>query len=339
MKRKKHTIKSIAKEMEVSIATISFILNGKGREKGISKRMIDKVEAYCKEIDYRPNALAKSLRTGKSMILVVIVEDIYSKLARVIEELAYKKGYQVLFCSNNNDDVKSKKLISLFRDRKVDGFIIAPSPGIKDEIEKLQKEQFPIVLFDRYFSDLSNHKVISDNYQASTKVMKYLKQNAYRNILLITPDSEQTQILARINAYKDAVREFNLEEHIFSINLIEEEVEARRKNLKKRLSEDNFDAIFFTTGYLGRLGLEVMKDQFPAYLHSKGIFSYDDDILFKLFTPSISAVEQPIQKMGEALLEIILEEIDAKNPLDKKEIILESQLHFRESSQEKLKLQ
>ena len=103
MKNKKISIKDIASELGVSVTTVSFVLNNKAEEKRISKEVTKKVLAYVEKVNYKPNSLAQSLRTGQSKILVFMVEDIsnlfFAQLARLIEDLAYKKGYKVLFCS------------------------------------------------------------------------------------------------------------------------------------------------------------------------------------------------------------------------------------------------
>ena len=139
MKKKPVSIRNIADELKISVTTVSFVLNGKAKEKHISKELTKKVLDYAKLINYRPNQIAQSLRTGKSKLLVFMVEDIsnafFSKLARIFEDIAYDKGYKVIFCSNENNDEKSNELITLFNFRQVDGFIIVPSPGIKDTIE------------------------------------------------------------------------------------------------------------------------------------------------------------------------------------------------------------
>ena len=157
MKKQRHSIKDIASALNVSVTTVSFIINGKAKEKRISEKVTKKVLAYIDEINYKPNQLAQSLRTGQSKIIVFMVEDIsnyfFARLARIIEDIAYEKGYKVLFCSNDNEDKKSEELIALFKDRQVDGYIIIPSSGIKGTIKNLLDENIPLILFDRYFED------------------------------------------------------------------------------------------------------------------------------------------------------------------------------------------
>ena len=100
-------------------------MNGKGKERKISDKVINKILKYIKKIDFTPNSLAQSLRSGKSKILVLMVEDIsnpfFSKIARKLKDIVYRSGYKLIFCGNENDDQKSIELIQLFRERHVDG--------------------------------------------------------------------------------------------------------------------------------------------------------------------------------------------------------------------------
>src|SRR5687767_15897093 len=96
MKKKRSSIVDIARELNISITTVSFILNGKAREKRISSELVEKVLKFVEEVNYVPNQLAKSLRTGKTNIVGLIVEDIsnvfFANIARLIEENANKRG-------------------------------------------------------------------------------------------------------------------------------------------------------------------------------------------------------------------------------------------------------
>ena len=107
MKPKRPSIKDIASKLNVSVTTVSFVLNGKAKEMRISDEVTQKILDYIEEVKYTPNSLAQSLRTGKSNIIVFMVEDIsnpfFARLARIIEVIADQKGYKVIFCSNENN--------------------------------------------------------------------------------------------------------------------------------------------------------------------------------------------------------------------------------------------
>lgn len=116
--KKKVLLKDIASQLNMSITTISFVINGKAREKNISEGVIKKVLKLVEELDYQPNSLAKSLRTGKTKILGFLVDDIsepfFSGIARFIDEKASEKGYKILFSSSRNSTKKQKNYCKFF---------------------------------------------------------------------------------------------------------------------------------------------------------------------------------------------------------------------------------
>lgn len=338
MKPKRHSIKDIASKLDVSITTVSFVLNGKAKEKRISDEVAAKILKYADEINYRPNQLAQSLRTGKTHILVVMVEDIsnyfFSKIARIIEDIAYEKGYKVLFCSNENNDDRSRELIQLFFERQVDGFIIIPSPGIKSHIQMLMDNKIPVVLFDRFFPDLETNYVVLNNENATYKGTLHLIESNFKKIGFITIDVAQTQMTDRLKGYQKALQENGLEEFVLKIPYQETGSKNGKKLFLKFLKENpKLDAVFFSTNYLTQVGLEVIQEKLPEKVYEFGIITFDDNDLFKIYSPSISAVAQPLEKFGKELMKIMMDLLESgtdKRPLHK--VVLEAKLKVRNSS-------
>src|SRR5882757_10164198 len=177
MPGKKISIHDIARHLNVSSATVSFVLNGKAAEKRISSALEKKVLKFVQKSGYRPNRVAKSLRTGKSKIIGMLVEGIsdpfFSSIARIIEERALQHGYKIFYSSTNNDAAITKEIIRVYRDTQVDGYIIAPPPGIEEDIRELMADEFPVVLFDRYFPDLATHNIVVDNFSGSYQAVEH----------------------------------------------------------------------------------------------------------------------------------------------------------------------
>ncbi|QCX37399.1 LacI family transcriptional regulator [Aureibaculum algae] len=340
MKNKRQSIKDIAKKMEVSVTTVSFVLNGKAVEKKISKAVTQKIVDYVKKINYKPNQIAQSLRTGKSKIIVFMVEDIsnyfFAKLARIIEDIAYKKGYKVIFCSSENNDDKSIELINVFKDRQVDGYIIIPSPGIKSSIKELLDEGIPVILFDRYFPELDSNYLIVNNKESSYNATKHLINNKFKSIGFITTDVEQTQMLDRLKGYEEAITEAGLKKYVIRLPLKNLDLtsgggEEFIKEFMQNTPE--LDAMYFATNYLALSGLHVVKKYFPRLVNELGILTFDDLDFFKIYTPTISAVSQPIDKIAQSLMNLmlVLLKSDQKHVANTK-IILETKLEIRSSS-------
>ena len=189
MIKKNLSIVDIARQLNISKTTVSFILNDRAKEKRISDELVDRVLKFINEVGYRPNSLAKSLRTGKSYIIGLMVENIadpfFANIARYIEERAYKNGYRIIYCSTDNDATKTRDMITMFRDRHVDGYIIAPPVGVDSEISQLIKDNFPVVLFDRYLPGLDTSYVVADNMTATYNSTKYLIEQGHKKLHLL----------------------------------------------------------------------------------------------------------------------------------------------------------
>ncbi|WP_424492412.1 LacI family DNA-binding transcriptional regulator [Salinimicrobium sp. GXAS 041] len=336
-KAKKQSIKGIAEKLNISVTTVSFVLNGKAKEKKISDEMIKKVKAYVKEINYKPNQLAQSLRTGESKIIVFMVEDIsnyfFASIARKIEDLAYDKGYKVLFCSNENKDLKSRELIKLFKERQVDGYILSPSPGIKEDIQELMDEEKPVILFDRYFPDLNTNYVGIDNDNDSYNAALHLIENGYKKIGFVTLNTGQTQMVARKKGYQRAVKNHDLPEKILEIEFEAGYYDHQKELIKDYIFSEDLDSIYFSTNYLTQSGLEVFKENSPELIDKFGILTFDDHDFFKIHTPSISAISQPREEMATELMTLMLNLLDKKNSNpEPRKIIIKSTLHARNST-------
>lgn len=338
MKKKPVSIRNIADELKISVTTVSFVLNGKAKEKHISKELTKKVLDYAKLINYRPNQIAQSLRTGKSKILVFMVEDIsnnfFSKLARIFEDIAYDKGYKVIFCSNENDDEKSNELIDLFKFRQVDGFVIVPSPGIKDTIESLIKDNIPVILLDRFFDGLNCNSVVIDNEKASFDATQHLIDNQFKNIGFITIAPNQTQMQGRLSGYLKAINQNGIKPHTLEIPYNEVYKGKGKEHIKKFFdAETNLDAVFFATNYLTQTGLEIFKENNPSLINDLGIISFDDNDMYKIYSPTITSVSQPLNEISTKLMEIMLPLLKKKDVTETThKIMVSAELVIRESS-------
>lgn len=331
--KKKILISDIARDLGVSVTTVSFILNGKAKEKRISEGLTKRVLAHVKKVGYKPNELAKSLRTGKTKIIGLVIEDIsnpfFANIARLIEAKAYSRGYRILYCSTDNQPEKTVELIELFKDRHVDGYIITPSEGVKDTIESLIANHLPLVLFDRYIPGLKANYVVSDNRKGAYDATAHLAQRGFKRIALVTLYSSQTQMRDRMDGYMRAIDTYQLQPYVKKVNMADDEQEAIQDFLTF-LAQQQPDAVFFATNYLAIRGLKALKQRnvpMPA------VVSYDDHTLFKLFTPTITVVSQPIEAIADELINTLLNQLDGQGK-EIKQVVLPSELIIRESSSE-----
>ncbi len=323
----------------MSSTAISFVLNGKAREKGISidseKRILD----YIHEIGYQPNLTAKSLRTGKSNLIAMLVESIsdpfFSSVAKVVETEAFKLGYKVFFASTENETSKAKALINIFKDRQVDGYIIAPPPGIEDDIAALIEEDGrSVVFFDRYLAGVTTINVLIDNYDGSSKAVNHLVQNGYKQIGFVTLDSDQTQMKERLSAYQHLLELNKLPICIKTILYNTDQAEIV-SHIQNWLSENKqLDAVYFSTNYLTLSGLEAIRNLNLKVPDNLAVVSFDDSPFFKLYAPSITVIAQPIEIISKKVVECLMEALTKppENKLAAQFITLNTDLIVRNSS-------
>ena len=335
--KKKTSIHDIARHLKVSSATVSLVLNGKAEENHIRKELVEAILAYVKEVNYRPNLIAKSLRTGKSKILGMLVEGIsnpfFSSIASYVENEAYLSGYKLFYSSTENKPEKAKALLRAFRERQVDGYIIAPTPGMEDDIKALIEDRYPVVLFDRRLNSLDTTTVIIDNYRGAYDAAKHLVERGFHNIGLVTLDSEQQQMKDRKAGYADALETSALHPTILSVPYSihnEENVAAIQNFIAKH---DDLDAILFTTNYLALAGLEAIKALGLSVPDDLGIVAFDDNPFFNVVSPTITAIAQPVKDIShEIMSQLKLKLSGETKPMNPETIILKTQLIIRESS-------
>lgn len=333
--KKKRSIYDVANELQVSVTTLSFVLNGKGQEKRISKEVINKIETYIKEIGYQPNHLGRSLSTGKSKTIGMIVGDInnpfFSEVASVIEKIAVKAGYTLIVASSNNELNQMKSVIKLLNDRNVDGFIISPVAGIEEVIADLKKEEKPMIIYNCYFPELNTFNILVDNKQGAFEATSHLYDNGFRNIACITLDLYSQ--VDRIGGYSDFLASKNLETHILQLPYELNYEEIINKISHFLTSNENLDAVFFSTNFLTLGGLKALSKLGGKYARM-GIVSFDDHLLYDVLNPGITAIKQPIAEISSTIINNLLEMLDAtgKKVSEPQTIIFPVELIVRQSS-------
>ncbi|MHA4811628.1 LacI family DNA-binding transcriptional regulator [Flavitalea flava] len=320
---KKVSISDIARKAGVSVSTVSFVMNDKAVKMRISREVIDRVENIAREMGYRPNQLARGLRTGRTRTIGLIVENIsnafFATLAKTIEDEAKKYDYKVVYCSTDNDENKARELISMLSQRQVDGYIITPTLNLMEDIQRLQHENKPVVLVDRYFPHHENiPSVLVDNYAGVTNGMEFLIGKGYRKIALVSIEVDMAHMHDRLDAYYDTLKKNNIAVDDRIIKLIPYGCvgETALQQITELFAghRDQIDAVFFLTNYLGMVGIEVIKKMGIRIPQDMALLCFDDNELFRLFTPTISVIRQPIAEIGQKAMFALVERLKLTGP-------------------------
>lgn len=329
--KKRILISDIAKALGISVTTVSFILNDKAKEKRISESLTKRVLDYVNKVGYKPNQLAKSLRTGQTKILGLLVEDIanpfFANVAKYIEQQAYEAGYHIIYCSMDNDEHKAKELIQLFLDRQVDGFIITPSEGLEETIANIKLNNIPVVLFDRFLPSVDTSYVVSDNKKGAYEATKHLLSEGNKRVGLISLYSNQTQMRDRLDGYMQAMDEYQMQSFIRKVK-VDHDADTSQEQILEFIQDNNLDAVLFATNYLAITGLKALKHK---KVKLPKMVAFDDHTLFRFHDPSISVVAQDIEQLTSALIKLLIGEISGTLKQTQKKVI-PCELIIRDSS-------
>jgi LacI family transcriptional regulator len=342
---KKISMKDIAQELNTSITTVSFVINGKSAEMGISPATEKKVRDLIKKRGFNPNSAARMLRTGKSKTIGLIVEDIgnyfFGNIAKIIEVEANKNGYSVFFSSTENNDDTARQLINKMRNSSVDGYIITATQGIREEILKLKKENVPFVLIDRLIPDVETNYVILDNYSGSYNLTRHLIDNGYQKIGFISIFSEMSMMAEREKGFQQAMTDAKLTvpaRSILKVNFSDSEEKIIKTITRYVKANPQMDALFFATNYLGVMGIDALQKCKLTIPTDIAVVSFDDNDLFRLLSPSITVAAQPIKEIAIQSIELLLKVIkkEQKQSMTVGEII-KPEIIIRQSSPKRKK--
>ncbi|CAM2910421.1 transcriptional regulator, LacI family [Flavobacterium succinicans] len=339
--KKKVTLKQIAKELDVSISTVSKSLRN-SLEIGEETRL--KVQAFAKFYNYRPNNIALSLKNRRTKTIGIIIPEIvhhfFSTVINGIEQVANEKGYSVIICLSDDSFDKEVMNMELLAHGSTDGFIMSLSKETqfkKDfhHITEVINQGMPVVMFDRITDDVICDKVIIDDKKAAYEAVEYLIQQGRKKIALVTTVDYVSVGKLRTDGYTKALMDYQIpfdEDLIIKI----EDIDTCEIIISQLLEDKAIDAVFAVNELFAvtilktahKIGLTVPKDL--------AIIAFTDGIISKYSTPTITTVSQSGVKMGKKAAEMLIHRLEAEEQEEEEEIytteIIETHLVQREST-------
>lgn len=338
--KKVTSLKDIAERVGVSIALVSYVLNGKDKEARVGATMAAKIKKVAKELDYQPNFIARSLKYGKTKTLGLIVADIsnpfFSSLARIVENEAKERGYTVIFGSSDERLDKSKDLINAFINRKVDGIIIAPVENADEQIKELKNNGIPFVLIDRYFPKLDTNAVFIDNFDSSYNAVQHLVKNGYRKIGMVAYKSSLQHMKERVSGYEKCLKDNSLPQVRGSLIKIrfDEDVDHLENTLTKLIKEKKIDSLLFATVSLAVKSLHIIRQLKVNIPGELGLISFDESDAFDFFSSPLTYIKQDLEQIGKEAVSILSHAIDDQH-IQSSKIQIPTSIIVKESSQKK----
>ncbi|MFG4001089.1 LacI family DNA-binding transcriptional regulator [Flavobacterium aquidurense] len=342
--RRKITLKQIAKELDVSISTVSKSLRN-SLEIGEETRL--KVQAFAKFYNYKPNNIALSLKNRKTKSIGIIIPEIvhyfFSTVINGIEQVANENGYSVVICLSDDSFDKEVLNMEMLANGSIDGFIMSLSKetqykGDFHHITEVINQGMPVVMFDRVTNDILCDKVIIDDKAAAYEAVQSLIDNGRKKIALVTTVDYVSVGKLRTDGYEKALLDNGLpfnEDLIIKI----EDVDTCEITISQLLHDRAFDAVFAVNELFAvtiiktanKMGLKVPEDL--------AVIAFTDGIISKYSTPSITTVSQSGEKMGNKAAKMLIERLEAEHRDDEEEEnenytteVIETHLIKREST-------
>lgn len=314
---KKISLKDIAEAAGVSTALVSFVLNGKKKEYRVGEETAQRILKIANEMDYQPNLAAKSLRSGKTKTIGLVVSDIsnpfFSQLTRVLEDEATKQGYTVLFGSSDEDASKMNHIVGSLLNKGVDGLMIVPCENSEKFIASLVNDNIPVVLFDRYFPEINVSYVALNNFNAAYVSTKYLLDSGYNAPCMVAYDVNLIHMKERVRGYKKAMSDAGKKKMINVVFLKQDSPKKSADRLLPKMVESGADAFLFGTNMISLACLYTIKDMGQEVISKIGLVGFDGNPVFDFFYSPISYIRQPIDVLVQKALGILVDNISNGN--------------------------
>ena len=332
------TIKDIARELNVSVATISRAFNDKYDIRKETKEMILE---KAKEMGYTPNSIAKRLIEKRSYSIGVVIPEFnnmfFPKVIVGIQDTLIKAGYHALIMITNEDEKTEVETIKKMRENMVDGLIISMCKNTAniEFYQELTKLEMPMVFFNRVCDKIPAPQVILDDYKWAFFATEHLILEGYKKIFHLYANQEISFVEKRIKGYQDALRKYKLfydDSYFFDGNFTAEGGEVAAK---KMLAENNIpDAIISCNDFMAIGAMKVFKEKGYKIPEDIGFMGFSDSKSAELIDPALSTVGQEYFMMGKESADLLLKQINEENTKSYADTIIamSGKLFLRESS-------
>ncbi|WP_223594496.1 LacI family DNA-binding transcriptional regulator [Neobacillus bataviensis] len=307
------TIKDIAKELNISIATVSRVLNNSGYA---SPEVKERVLAAAKKLNYRPNAIARSLKKHQTNTIGIVIPDIsnpfFMKISRGIEDVVLPKGYNLIFASGDENPQKERKMLQVLFEKRVDAIAIATSGGNEETIRKIKSTGVPIILVDRKIkNDLDLDYVVEDNVQGAYQLTAYLLQNGHTRIGLVNGSQEVSTGYERFEGFNKAMAEYGVSIQPEFIYDGEFTTEGGFKAAEYFLSLPEMPTAILSCNNVMTFGVLLkLAERGIANFEDLIIASYGENDAEQLIQkPKIISIKQSPYEMGVRVGEILLDRL------------------------------
>ncbi len=314
------TISDVAERAKVSKTLVSRVLNNRtGVGEASRKRILEAI----KELNYRPNELARSLVLQKTQTIGIVIDTLcipyYFDLIKGFEEGGDEEDYNIIFCSGRSDPIIKSKYINFFTHHRVDGLVIYGSL-FSDEgiIRDLAAAGFPFVLIENEIPNLEINNILIDNFGGAYKATEHLIKLGYKKIFHFSGDMNTKVSTERLNGYIRAMQDYGIPMDKDSIIYTQFKEKSGYGNMKHLLKRQTLpDAIFFAADISAFGAIRAITEAGLTVPGDIAITGFDDDIPDSrdIIFPGLTTMKQPLREIGHQSIKLLTRSIN--NPYSK----------------------
>ncbi len=314
--RSKATLKQIAKELGVSVSTVSKALNGSPE---ISEPTKQRVQEYAKLKNYKPNVIGLNLKNRRTKTIGVIIPNIlnsfFAKVFSGIEKVADEKGYKVITCISNESLEKEINALEMLSNGTIDGFILS----IAEESQKLQKfdhfttiinEGTPIVMFDRIADEVNCDKVIVDDFESAMNATEHLIKTGCKKIALLSAIDDLSVGKLRAQGFYKALEKNGIkvdEKLVILTNNIEE----FNNKIGGFFIKNKPDGVFAIDEHASVTAMKLGSQNGYKIPQELSLIGFADGLWSRRMTPSLSTVSQHGPEIGEVAAQLLIDKLES----------------------------
>ena len=328
------TIKDVARKAKVSVGTVSNVLGG---TVPVSPAVRERVLRVIARLDYHPDHFARSLKTGQSHMLGMVISDItnpfFPQLTRGAEDAAIKHNYLLVTFNTDDQLERERRVLSVLRTRRTDGvlLVVAPNAGQAEHIEKIIASGIPIVCLDRV-QELGVSSIAVDNVAGAGMCVRHLISIGHRRIGILTGNLHLQNAVERLQGYQNALREAQIP--IDSDLILEGDFRVGSGYLLTKqiwLGGKKPTALFVSNCMMGLGALKALRELGVSCPDDVALAVFDELPGNGSFYPEVTTVVQPAYEIGYKGAEILIDQIESgdREPV---EIRLQPELRIREST-------
>lgn len=330
------SINDIAKALNVSASTVSRALKD---HPDISEATRNKIKEFAAKVNYRPNALALSLKKQVSNTIGIVVPELvhhfFSSIISGIEDIAYSKGYRVMICQSNEDFQREEINVQALLDHRVDGLLICMSKTTENfqHFISAYNNQVPMVFFDRVCKAIDTDKVITDDFNGARQITSFLIETGCKSILHLGTHPQLDIGQERLKGYMQALSDHHI---VFDPDLVincdtPKGVEEKKDHILSISRQ--IDGIFAVNDSTAIAAMHLLKENGYDIPNQISVAGFGDDPVANMVDPALTTVEQQGYQMGQEAMSLLQERLsDKENEIPPRTKIFQPALKKRNST-------